>query len=556
MTPGPDPSRNGARGLALALVLLLAGVTLRFGGYDPWAGLALEWGSSALVVFTVFRSVREEGENSERRRTSNRAWQRLSFWVRHPDVGGITRILTLGRFPARPSTPEVEIYFPGTSDESSMRLDPAREVFVLGYRFKRTGLLVPVTLISLWIALSLVPLGRAPLSFLSPEAGRSLAEAASLLESKPGLAPWTLAPFPTFEGLWMWLAVVGLFHVALRIARSPRGAAGLGLYLLALGAASGALGIAGWLSDLHDAFGKSSEALRATGSFGNPNHFAAFQSMLLLVSLGWLGYFRERTRVEGTVVDERDGGREGRRARPPRPRERWNDRALLLIAGLGVVLLSLGLLLSLSRSGISFALAGALAYVLLTRAHGGAANAGGRSTTVLWLVALAVAAFAVWLGTEPVVERFAKLGEQWEREGTRVQVWRDSVPAVASFWLTGSGLGSFRYVGARYRTFGGRIFYSWAHNDYLQLLIELGVPGFLLFLWMALAVFRSGRRARRSFRSSPALESLHAGYAGAIVAIGLHSFTDFGLHIPSNLALLAIVVGAVVGMGNDDSRRS
>lgn len=543
MRPGRDPA------LGLPLVLLLAGVSLRFGGYDPWAGLALEWGSSALVLLVAFRALGNEGEDPDRRRSSYRAWQKLSFWVRHPGLGAFSRVVTLGRFPQRPSTPEVEIYFPGSGDESSLRLDPAGEVFLLGRRFKRTGLLVPVALISVWLALSLFPMGRGALSVVSPEASRSAAEAESLLEAAPGAwAPWSLAPFPTFEGLWMWLAVVGLFYVAFRTARSPSGAARLGLYLLILGAASGALGVAGWLGDLHEAYGQSSEALRAKGSFGNPNHFAAFQSMLLLVSLGWLGYFRGWGQLAA--------GSRPRGGRLPRPHGRWNDRALVFIAGLGVVVLCLGLLLSLSRSGITFALAGAVVYVLLTRARGPAGSARGRSATALWMLALAVGGFAVWLGTEPVVERFATLGEQWEREGTRVQVWQDSLPAIGDYWLTGSGLGSFRYVGARYRTFGGRIFYSWAHNDYLQLGIELGVPGFLLFLWIALAVFRSGRRARESFRSNPALESLHAGYASAIVAIGLHSFTDFGLHIPANFALVAIVVGAIVGMEPGETGRS
>ena len=531
------------RNLALALVLLLAGVSVRFGGYDPWAGLALEWGSSVLVLVVVVRSLWAGGEAPEKRRASHRAWRRLSFWVRHPDLAGLSRILTLRRFPSRPSTPDVEIYFPGSTGDDSIRLDPSREVFFLGHRFTRTGLVVPAALLSLWMALSLVPLGRGLLTLVSPEASRARAENESLLESPPGASePWTLSPFPTFEGLWMWLAAVGLCYVAFRVARSPHGASRLGLLLLILGAASGAFGVIGWLGELQAAFGKSSEALRATGSFGNPNHYAAFQGMLLLVSLGWLGYFRDRN----LDADARSVA-----GRALKPREPWNERALLFIAGIGVVVLSLGLLLSLSRSGISFALAGAVVYVQLTRDG----DAKGRSTRPLWILALAVAGLAVWLGTEPVVERFAKLGEQWEREGTRVQVWRDSLPAVGSYWLTGSGLGSFRYVNARYRTFGGRIFYSWAHNDYLQLLIELGVPGFLLFVWIALAVFRSGRRARESLRSHPALRSLHAGFASAIATIGLHSFTDFGLHLPANLALLAIVVGAAVGMSPGDASR-
>ncbi len=159
----------------------------------------------------------------------------------------------------------------------------------------------------------------------------------------------------------------------------------------------------------------------------------------------------------------------------------------------------------------------------------------------------------MWIGVEPLVGRFAGLGDEWEREATRIQVWRDSVPAVRDYWLTGSGLSSFRYVGGRYRSFGGRIFYSWAHNDYLQLAIELGLPGFALLAWLGFAVLRAARRARRGLEPDRPLLALHAGFASAIVAMALHSLTDFSLHLPANLALFAVIAGAVVGMERRES---
>jgi O-antigen ligase len=120
--------------------------------------------------------------------------------------------------------------------------------------------------------------------------------------------------------------------------------------------------------------------------------------------------------------------------------------------------------------------------------------------------------------------------------------------AVEDFWLTGSGLSSYRYVFPRYRSFGGKIFYSWAHNDYLQMLIELGAPGLLLILWIMGGVWWGARCVRRRLGVS-SLRYLHAGTSAAAVAIALHSFTDFGLHLPANAAWLAVIVGVVVGLG-------
>jgi O-antigen ligase len=127
-------------------------------------------------------------------------------------------------------------------------------------------------------------------------------------------------------------------------------------------------------------------------------------------------------------------------------------------------------------------------------------------------------------------------------------VWADSVHAIPDFAITGSGLSSYRYVFPIYRSFGGTIAYSWAHNDYLQVLIELGVPGFLLLLWvMGVVAFRS-HRVRKRIAGDSTLLHLHAGYLAALVALALHSFTDFGLHLAANAALLSVIVGVVVGL--------
>jgi O-antigen ligase len=161
---------------------------------------------------------------------------------------------------------------------------------------------------------------------------------------------------------------------------------------------------------------------------------------------------------------------------------------------------------------------------------------------------------AIWIGIDPVVSRFELVPEEWEAEQGRSQVWMDSLEAAGDYWLTGSGLSSFRYVYPGYRSFGGRVFYSWAHNDYLQALIELGVPGFLLILWIMAGVWNGARHVRHRLSGNLPLLHLHAGYCAAAVAVALHSFTDFGLHLAANGALLAVIVGVVLGMGGGRKR--
>ena len=64
--------------------------------------------------------------------------------------------------------------------------------------------------------------------------------------------------------------------------------------LMMTGIAFGIYGIGQWLFGLQELFGAdpSTSGLRATGSFGNRNHYAAFMEMLLLCGVGWTGYRR------------------------------------------------------------------------------------------------------------------------------------------------------------------------------------------------------------------------------------------------------------------------
>jgi O-antigen ligase len=528
------------------LVVLIAVVAFGRGGYEPWATLVLELGAAAFFSWFLIDLWRDDPEE-RRHALQYDAWKRLPWTRRHPTLGALLRFLTLGRAGRSISSVDVEILLPGEMEGERVDLDVDRRLFWLGRPFRRNGIGAPLVLISFWILLSLIPIDRGWLSSLSHEAARWRTEAEVLAGVSPGApAPWSLVPFLTLRGLLLWLAILAVFGFAFRLARNPEAASRLALMLLLLGALWGALGIASWFTDLHALFGQESEDVRATGTFGNPNHYAAFQAMLLGVSLGWIGWFRRHRPIS----------RHDRR----RPHGPSGDKGLVLVGSLAVLLLALGLVLSLSRSGMTFAIAGAVAFALLARQVDATAPLGytapsrhpsrrrGLSANVFWALGLAIVGFALWIGFKPLAGRIESLRTQIEQEGNRATVWRESAPALADYWLTGSGLSSFRHVGPHYRRFGGRTFYSWAHNDYLQLGIELGLPGLLLLAWLIVGIVRKAIKVRQDLGKDPSLVYLHAGYVAGLVAIGLHSMTDFNLHLPANFALLAVLVGVVVGM--------
>ena len=512
------------------LALLILVVALGRGGYHPWAMLVLELGAAGFLLWIVFDVLRRTSPEIRRRLIEQRrAWKRLPRRSRRDA--------------------NVTILPPGSpAGDETDELDHNDHILLLGYPFKRTGLGLPLLLLSVWLGLSIVPLPSGLLETLSPEAYSFREEAAALTSGEPAVkaAPWSLAPFLTLRDMWQWLAYLALFYAAFHLAQNAERVEKLTFVLFLGGIGFGAFGVVQWLLGVQSQAGSvlSTAGIRATGSFGNANHYATFMGMLLLCGLGWIGARRASL--------SRARGRRRRRV------DGQEAKARLVMGGLGIVVIGLGLIFSLSRSGITFTLAGCVALALLTRGKVnsvesetieiGRSMQHARSYRAYWPLALAVAGFAVWIGIGPVLGRFAQLPQQWEAEQARPQVWKDSLGAVEDFWLTGSGLGSYRYVTASYRSFSGRIFYSWAHNDYLQLLLELGIPGFLLLLWIIVAVWRKAYRRREELAVHPAVSRLHAGYCAAAIVVALHSFTDFSLHLPANFAFLSVVLGIGLGL--------
>jgi O-antigen ligase len=88
---------------------------------------------------------------------------------------------------------------------------------------------------------------------------------------------------------------------------------------------------------------------------------------------------------------------------------------------------------------------------------------------------------------------------------------------------------------------------DYAHNDYLQLLAELGVVGFTIAIALALAILV---KLLRTYMNSKNIDKRCVALAciGSFTAIGLHSLVDFNLYIPANAMLLSWIGGIAAGL--------
>lgn len=279
----------------------------------------------------------------------------------------------------------------------------------------------------------------------------------------------------------------------------------------------------------------------ATGTYVNPNHFAGLLEMILPLAFALTLYQLERISPY-----KKKRGRRGV----------WNTRsgderaAPVILYLFSSLLLFSGVLLSRSRMGIFSASIVVVVMVFLWINN----TAWGRSTAALLLIGVlvVVATFSLWLGLDPVVERFETAEHDLQN---RVVIWKDTLSLIGAHPIFGVGLGSFADSYRKYQTtmLAGNVIH--AHNDYLEITAEWGILGtglvvglFLVVLARVIRAFYRATRARIAF--------LGLGCFGSILAILLHSLMDFNLHIHANAMVFAVVLGLGYSITRKELARS
>jgi O-antigen ligase len=347
---------------------------------------------------------------------------------------------------------------------------------------------------------------------------------------------WTIQSYATRTHLLALLACLAVFYLAQLVCQTRDGKRRLIFYILGLGIFEAFYGLVQYLTGFQRIFAyvKKYDLEEATGTYINRNHFAGLLEMILPFSLALAFYEFEKLRR--------------RQAQSPRRKHKLLlgsgfARAIFWVAV--AVLLAVALLFSRSRMGI---LAGVLSSLFVFGLVA-LSQLGGRNG--LWLAASFLVlglALTLWIGPGPVLQRFQNVSDEYSGRGQdRLTIWKDTRGLLRAHPLLGTGLGTFPIAYTTVQTgFLGR-FVNHAHNDYLEISSDLGIPAALIlfasvFVVLARAV-RTSYSAERSFEQAAAL-----GSAGAILAILLHSLADFNLYIFANAMMLSAVLGLVMAI--------
>jgi tetratricopeptide (TPR) repeat protein len=151
----------------------------------------------------------------------------------------------------------------------------------------------------------------------------------------------------------------------------------------------------------------------------------------------------------------------------------------------------------------------------------------------------------VFLPPDELIAAFGGAVSDQTGEG-RWPIWKDTLRLIAAYPLFGCGMGGYFAGFLRYQTTGLANAWPEAHNDYLQLLSELGAVGFLIPATLMAAAF--GHAVRAAAKAAYEVRMLGIACAGGLGAILIHSFADFNLYVPANAMALAWIAGVATAL--------
>ena len=262
---------------------------------------------------------------------------------------------------------------------------------------------------------------------------------------------------------------------------------------------------------------------RLTGTFKMPNDLGAY----LALSLPFvMGYF---------VASWRSGTKQKRPV--------WS----LLVLGAVVAVMGANLVLTLTRAAwvstlIATVLLGVYFIVIALRRF---AFGHGLWKRILFgfTIIIVLLSLSLFLVPQHIKARFQTMIEHPVGfMGERPQWWQTSLELIRKYPFTGIGLGRFRH---EYQISGPPEQYNvpyHAHNIYLHIAVEHGIPSLLLFLWMVVIVWQqvfAGRQATDFWGSGTFI-----GASGFLISALVYGLADNILH-QRTVLLFWFIIGMI-----------
>ena len=204
-----------------------------------------------------------------------------------------------------------------------------------------------------------------------------------------------------------------------------------------------------------------------------------------------------------------------------------------------ISLLIIALFLSGSRMGIISFFLTLLLFIFLIRNYFLKQKA---QLVVLIFLIFILLGFILTIGIFPVIERFS---DSFKDANSKITVWKDCVRIILDYPLFGTGLATFKYIYPKYQSFFGVKTFHFAHNDYIQLIVETGIISSSIVFILLYRFLKNSIYKITNFNSNRDLFLIYIkiGAFCGVISILIHSLADFNLHIPANALYFSLLIG-------------
>lgn len=255
----------------------------------------------------------------------------------------------------------------------------------------------------------------------------------------------------------------------------------------------------------------------AQGTYLNRDHFSALMHISLPMAIGLLACNIGRKEKEARDV---------------------NTRSLLLnkvlIFSVVVMLILLGGIFSRSRAGVFLIIVAIILSLTLFAKHIG----GRRSTGLAATIGALGLGSAISIGLIPVLNRFIVKNPM---EDLRWTLFADAVAGIKAFFPFGSGPSTFQDVYRTLQPVERLRFLNHVHNDYLELIFEMGAIGILILILLLVLYIWGWANMKNYSWGNYRFIKVAAGIS--LLLISLHSLVDFNMHTPANAVFIAFLTG-------------
>ncbi|MFQ6036449.1 MAG: O-antigen ligase family protein [Sedimentisphaerales bacterium] len=395
---------------------------------------------------------------------------------------------------------------------------------------------VPLAVFLLIPIFQLISLPRSAVEIISPYTAALRAELlGDLSNSQTLLQSMTLSfyPYATRHDLRLVLAVAAVFVVVLNVYRRPSQIKRLLMAITLIGGTVALItlgqnlfgnGKIYWFVPTRYGGGLSGPFVNHNnyGQFMNLSVGAALAVLLVKVHEAFAG-----KKITPTIISDYFSSHS--------TKSLW-----LLIAAVGLCIATV--FVSLTRGGmVSFLIA--MTFIVLVLAWQKSLKGRG---WIMAIIALMAFIFVLYVSFDAVYERLASLRNFHEAQGSRLQILSDIFIAFRRFPMLGTGLGTHLVVYPMFDRSTETALAAYAENEYAQALEETGLIGLAILIIFGIIIWVNFGRCIRSSR--PAICSASYGLGFGLLAILIHSLSDFGQHLPANAILSAIFCALLVSL--------